>query len=139
MVDAVAAIVELLLADPTVNMMTAQRVFGGDLPVSEVASMPRDCVVVTYVGGEQRRGTSPVFGARLTIWSWSKSFSAAGKLDGAVFDVLDNVIRKTIGHVLIHAVAPVGAPTAFKDADTGWPAYARQVTAIVDQRDAQSE
>lgn len=135
MVDVVSAVRELLLADPTVNMMTEGRVFGGELPTTEVANMPRNNVVIAYAGGDQRRGTTPVAGARLTVWSWSKSFHTAGQLDAAVFDVLDAVIRKTIGHVLIHAIAPVGAPTAFKDIDTGWPAYARSVNAIVDQRE----
>jgi hypothetical protein len=134
-VDTVAAIRELLLSDPTVNLMTEARVFGGELPTSEIESMPRDVVVVAYAGGDPHRGTTPVFGTRLMVWCWSKSFNTAGRLDAAVFDVLDNVIRVTIGHVLIHAVMPVGAPTAYKDPDYGWPAYARSVTAVVDQRE----
>lgn len=139
MVDAVSAIRELLLADPTVNMVTEGRVFGGELPPTEAQNLPRDTVVVAYAGGDPHRGTTPIMGARLMIWCWSKSFHTAGKLDAAVFDVLDNVIRVTIGHVLIHAVMPVGAPAAYKDPDFGWPAYARSVTAVVDQREVTEE
>jgi hypothetical protein len=138
MVDAVSAVRELLLADPVVNMMTEGRVYGGELPASEMANMPRNNIVLAYAGGDQRRGTTPVAGVRLTIWCWAKSFHIAGQLDNAAFDVLDAVIRKTIGHVLIHAIAPVGAPTAFKDSDAGWPSYARSVSVIVDQREVSS-
>lgn len=134
MVDVITAVREILKHDPDVNLMTGGRVFGGELPPTEVEHMPRKTVVVMYAGGDPRRGTTPVAGARLVVWSWAESFHEAGRLDAAVFDVLENVIRRTVGNVLVHAILPIGAPSMFKDADAGWPAYARSASVIIDQR-----
>lgn len=137
MIDAIAAARTVLLEDPMVGSMTEGRVYAGELARGEVASMPRKNIVITYAGGGRRAGTTPIAEIRLRVWSYAESFHEAGRLDAAVFDALEAVIRRVVGAVLIHAASPDGAPEAVRDAETGWPAYVRPARIIVDQREVE--
>jgi hypothetical protein len=134
MTDVLAAIRAVLLADPDVVALCDVRVYACELPKAGVESMPRACVVVTYAGGMEKRGTDPIGKPRVDAYSYGATYRAAGQVDRAVYDALRAVQRQKVGEVLIHGVALSGGPIPMRDTEAGWPVFVRSMSVSADER-----
>ena len=139
MTDAVAILRRLLLDDAGVTDLVANRVYASEIPATiikptEAQTMPMKLVIVAAAGGQDKRDSSLVIRPRLLVWSCGESYHEAGRVDRAVFEVLDALQRRIVDGVLAHS-ALTGYPTTVKDAETGWPGQQRTVTLILSEEE----
>lgn len=121
--DPVTAIVELLKADAGVAALCGTRVFGGELPPDEAASMPRNAIVVQPSGGPpfHPRGRVKADAQRLDVVAYGATALEAASLRTAAGRALVVTVRRVIGDVLIHWVQSAGGYLGGRDRDGQWP------------------
>jgi len=126
-VDIIEALVALLKADVPVSGVADTRVFGGELPKGEAASMPRPAVVLQASGGISSAAGSDVQHdtQRIDLVAYAASPSAAESLRRKCRRALTNCSRRVVGKALIHWIAPAGGFSQGRDRDGKWP-YAFQ-------------
>jgi hypothetical protein len=124
-VDVVAALIDLLEADTTVDTLTSGRIYGNTMNGQVVAQMPAKCVIISHAPGREKNSYVQIAGPGVEVYAHGESFYEAGRVDRAVYDVLEAVDRKTINGVLIHGVAVSGGPNPIKHPETGWPIMMR--------------
>lgn len=127
MADIVTAIVDLLKADAGVANLCGGRVFGGELPAAEAASMPRSAVVVQPSGGPafQPGGRLKAEAQRLDLVAYAATPMEAASLRDALRKALVMTVRRLVSDVLVHWVRSAGGYLAGRDRDGQWP-YAFQ-------------
>lgn len=124
MTDIVTAIVELLKADAGIAALVGTRVFGGELPPDEAASMPRKAIVVQPSGGVPFQPGSRVKAEaqRLDVVAYGATPHEAAALRGNAAGVLTATVRElTVAGVLVHWVQSAGGYLAGRDRDGQWP------------------
>lgn len=134
MIDPLAALRQVLLADPAIQDLCETRVYIAELPPDEVKNQPRKTVLFAPTGGVESRGTSPIMRSRFISYSYGESLVEAGRVDRAVQDCLKHLQRRTVDLALIHAVFPARSATG-RDANTGWPLQYSTMTVIFDERE----
>ncbi len=119
----ISALRVFLLADETLNALVGTRVFGLDLPKTEAAYMPRQCVVLKPSGGPAFQPGSTIEHAyqRIDTFSYGETPFEAGIVRDAVHDTLRLLRRGSVGGTLIHWVQTAGGWTSQRDADADWP------------------
>ena len=127
MADIVTAIVDLLKADAGVAALAGTRVFGGELPPAEAASMPRHAIVVQPSGGAPFQPASLLNGEaqRLDVVAYGATAYEAASLRAAAAAALIATVRALVGEVLVHWVQAAGGYLSGRDRDGEWP-YAFQ-------------
>lgn len=123
MADLVAALVALLKADTATAARVDGRVFGGELPHGETASMPRDCIVIVPSGGASLTGASFVEHdtARIDLFAFGRTPAEAESLRDTAALALRRARRGVWAGVLIHWVQPAGGSSSARDPDAAWP------------------
>lgn len=123
MADWIAALVELLKADAGISAAVGARVFGGELPAEEAASMPRQALVLEPSGGPSLTGRSFVQHdtSRFDLLAYGATSREAGQLADQAALVLRNMRRGVWANVLIHWVQPAGGSSSGRDAALAWP------------------
>jgi hypothetical protein len=134
MIDLLTALLEYMKADSDIMTLVGDRVYGEALPREEIANMPRHNLVIVSAGGPEAQKTDPVFSQRFDVWSYGYSLYEAGVLDRIAYAVVKNIMRETVGDVLIHSAALSGGPTPYVDADTGYTAMIRSILVKADER-----
>jgi hypothetical protein len=112
-----------LLTDTGVNTLVGTRVFAVELPASEAASMPRQCVVIKPSGGPAFQPGSYIDHAfqTLDVFSYGETPFEAEAVRDAVNDALRLLRRGAINTTLIHWVQPAGGWASNRDPDADWP------------------
>lgn len=123
MADPVAALVALLKADSAVAGIVDARVFGGELPAGEAASMPRAALVLRASGGTSLTAGSYVEHdtMRIDLFAFGATPHAAGDLCAIAALVLRRVQRAVAAQTLIHWVKSAGGYSSGREPDTDWP------------------
>lgn len=122
MPDPVKAVMTYLAADSDVAALIAGRVFGGDLPQAQAASMPRACVVVREAGGGLLGSSWEDYGdIRLDVFAYGATPHEAAQLRRAVYKRLKAMTRTVSETVLLHWAKLDGGPIPMFDVDTTWP------------------
>jgi hypothetical protein len=134
-IDALAAMRTLLLADPAITDLCEIRVFAGELPQGEVKDMPRKCIVIVASGGMERTATDPLIRPRFDLYAYAETYYEAGRVDRAIYDTLKTLQRQRVGDALLHSVALSGGPMQVRDPDNGWPIMWRSVSVTADERE----
>lgn len=120
--DVINAVVELLKADADVAAVVGARVFGGELPAEETASMPRAAIVLQPSGGSLIAAGS--FMAqdtqRIDVLCFEQSPATANGLSRLVRGALRGVRRQVVSGCLIHWVETAGGISARRDSETQW-------------------
>jgi len=135
MTDILTALVARIKADPTVNVLSAGRVYEAELPRSESGSMARKAAVVSLAGGYETNMNLPISSPRMEVWSYGEDYYQASTLDRAIYDVLKSLNRVVSEGVLLHSVGISSGPTQYRDPVNGWPAMIRYITVLADDRD----
>jgi hypothetical protein len=112
-----------LLDDAGVAALVQTRVFAVELPASEAASMPRQCVVIKPSGGPAFQPGSYIDHAfqTLDLMSYGETPFEADLVRDAVGDALRLLRRGATGTTLIHWVQPAGGWASNRDPDADWP------------------
>lgn len=142
--NAVPAIIRILLESPAVSMQVDTRVYGAELPEFEAQLMPRKTVVVTPSGGALlgpgARSYARWVTNRLDIFSYGKDPLEAIEVYDAVYDVLTQLTqggplsdfdgrlpparpqpRIPPPTTVVKGAVVTGGPISARDGDTDWP------------------
>lgn len=121
--DIIAALVSVLSADAGVAALVETRVFGGELPATEAASMPRKAIVVQPSGGASLTAGSYLGHdtQRVDVFAYGETPFEAERVRRAGFDVLKPLRRRVAASTLIHWVEPAGGYAAARDTNARWP------------------
>lgn len=124
--DLIGALVELIGADPDVAALVNGRVFGGELPEDEQATMADTCpptVVVQAAPGIAEIGQAfQNYGDRtFELFCYGPTPHDADLLWRTVHPVLKNLSHQRWSGCLIYWIKPTGQPIPLRDPDTQWP------------------
>lgn len=121
--DPVLAVVAILLADADVAARVSARGFGGELPASETAMMPRPCFVVRASGGPSLTEGSYARAdtQRVDLFAYAETAQAAGALADLIALKLRQVRRQVAEGTLVHWVKSAGGYASGREPVTEWP------------------
>lgn len=121
--DIIGAIMARLNDDAVVSGLVAGRVFGGELPDTETALMPRAAIVLRPSGGASLAAGSYVEHdtQRFDSLAYGATPSEANKLARRVRRVLTKTRRQVVSGCLIHWIEVAGGFSAGRDKDAAWP------------------
>lgn len=122
--DLVASLITHLKGVSEISTLVGTRVFGGELPGTEVESMPRKSIVLRLAGGPEEIRTHPLGRGRVDVFSYGEDPLEAGRVDRAVAQALFDVRRTSADSTLLHS-AGYGGAFHLKDPETGWPVVLR--------------
>ncbi len=137
--DLGTAIVAILKADTDTAAEVGTRVFGDEMPRSEVDDEPRKTVVVVTTGGvipPYAAGTVPLEVQRLDIWCYGKNMLEADGVRRAVFGAMRGINRTLAAGVLVHWARPAGGAAQGRDPDGDWPYKWNSWQVMADERAA---
>ena len=123
MADLVGALIAYLKADAATAALAGGRVFGGELPAGETASMPRAAIVLAASGGSSMTGGSFVEHdtQRVDLFAYGATPREAEMLCDTAALALRRLRRGVVGAVLIHWVQPAGGALGARDPNAAWP------------------
>lgn len=122
MPDPVKALMAFLAADTDIAALVSGRVFGGELPETEIADMPRSCIVITHAGGGSiGAGWVNYTDLRFDVFAYGATRLEAARLWRAVHRALKLFHREVWETVLLHWARQAGGPTPLRDPDTTFP------------------
>ena len=115
-----------LLADATLAALVSTRIFNFELPASETASMPRQCVVLSLAGGPGSADYIRIGRIRIDVWNYGESPAKAWDVRQASHDALKHIRQdeKTISGgsgVMLHNAIEASGPRNFKDPEGNYP------------------
>jgi len=123
--DPVEAIVAFLAADATVAALVNSRVYGVELPQSQIQSMPRKSIVVRRSGGgglsagdRSRVGLSL---PRMDVFSYGETPYQASRVDLAAYGALKQMVANNQGACRLLDTQLAGGPIDLREPDTQWP------------------
>jgi hypothetical protein len=122
MPNPLVAVITLMKADAAIIAQVATRVFGEELPRSEVGSMPRKAITLHSNGGRYDQDDLIVSPYRINTHCYGATVYEALQVDLVVYEFFKNLKRRGIatgGGVLL-ANAETG-PFTLRDPDTTWP------------------
>lgn len=121
--DPVAALVAALKAEDAIAAQLGDRVFGGELPPGEAASMPRKALVLKPSGGVSLTGGTnvPHDTQRIDVFAYAPTVSEAAALMADVSLCLLWLQRAVWAGTLVHWVNSAGGYISGREGDTDWP------------------
>ncbi len=132
-VDVLPALITYLGSISDMADLVSARIYGGEIPDSEIENMPRKLTVLRYAGGPESFRSDPVQRQRIDVFSYGETYFEAGRVDRTVADAWHDLTRVDVSNVLIHSVGYGGAQQ-LKEPDTGWPYLLRSAIVISDER-----
>lgn len=128
--DVLADLRSILIADAEVNALVAGRVFVGEIPGAQAASMPRKCLVIKDAGGPENNGFLTLHSQRFDAFCYGETPYEANKVRRAVYSSLKSLSRRAQGASLIHSVMVSGGALFQRDPDTDWPIRVQSFLAL---------
>tara|TARA_Y100000310_G_scaffold340684_2_gene437327 strand:+ start:4494 stop:4901 length:408 start_codon:yes stop_codon:yes gene_type:complete len=130
MQDVAEAMITHLKTVSAITDLTSTRIWGGDLPETEVENMPRQNLVVRESGGPEEFRTARIQQQRLDFFSYGEGYYQAGQVDRAVADALIAIARTVANSTLMHS-AGYGGAMHLKLSDSGWEYVLRSALIMV--------
>lgn len=122
--DPLLGIVAYLRADSALASLVGARVFSDELPRTEVSSMPRKCVVVTY-SGRVSDGTDAAYVrhgvTRMDIRSYGEVPTEAKHVYWITHRALRALTPRNVLGVRLYNAVPSGGPVALVEDGADWP------------------
>ncbi len=121
--DLEAGLVAFLKADVATNAVTAGRIFGGELPEAEAASMPRTAIVLRASGGVSLTGESHLEHdtQRIDVFAFAATTRAAASVMRTAALALRSLRRSVHAGCLIHWANSASSSIAGREPVTEWP------------------
>lgn len=121
--DLEAGLRAFLLADASTAALVETRVFGGELPAGETASMPRQAIVLRGSGGASLTGNSTLDHdtQRVDVFSFGATPREASRVMRTAALALRRLQRGVYGGVLIHWANPASDAIPAREPVTEWP------------------
>lgn len=120
-VDVVAAVVAILLADPGVDTVCCGNVFPYELPGNIM--MPNKAVVVRFQGGPGGPATLQISESRVTIMAYGQTPALAHAVMNACYLALKHLQPSIWAHTYVHGCVLGSGEVALRnpDPDLQWP------------------
>lgn len=122
--DPLEGLCDALVADTAVNALISGRCFGGELPQSEVTSMPRKAVLLQAAGRglpSLDRSDMPLQGVRVDCFCYGETPYEAAKVLWAAYGALKALYNYSPNSgAPIKSAVPVAGPIQFRDPTTSW-------------------
>ena len=116
--DPIGAIIAYLKTKSAVTNLTSTRIFGQELPRSEVSNMPRRCLVVSSAGGVLGHiEATTMRQVRVDIRCYGESPKQAMDLHITTDTTLSDLNGEASGNTYIYSVVQEPAPLALRDPD----------------------
>lgn len=122
--DVLKAAVAFLKADSDVSGLLGTRVYGLELPASEIPNMPRQSCVLKLAGGPTNIGGTTYLQAgqhRIDVFNYGGTGIDAVALQRATHDALKELDRTVQGDTLLHWAHQSSGPIWLRDPDGDWP------------------
>ena len=121
--DPEGGLVAYLKADPVTGAATEGRIFGGELPAIETASMPRTAIVLRASGGVSLTGASKLEhdAQRIDVFAFGATPRAAAAVMRAAAIALRRLERSVHAGCLFHWANPASGSIAGREPVTEWP------------------
>lgn len=121
--DPIAALAAYLKADAALTALLGARVFGGELPVGETASMPRKALVLRPSGGVSLTSGSQVEHdtVRIDLFAFGETPKEAGRVMATATLAMRRLRRSVHAGVLLHWVNSAGGASSGREPQTEWP------------------
>lgn len=121
--DLEGGLVAYLKADVVTAAATEGRIFAGELPPAETASMPRTVIVLRASGGASLTGESKLEHdtQRVDVFAFGATPRAAAAVMRAAFIALRRLERSVHAGCLLHWANPASGSIAGREPVTEWP------------------
>ncbi|MEO9612633.1 MAG: DUF3168 domain-containing protein [Nitratireductor sp.] len=121
--DVITALAEILKANADVSVLAGSRIYGGELPEHETASMPRGAIVLQPSGGASMTAGSDSQHdtQRIDLFAYGATPFEAERLRRVARRVLTPVRRVVSANCLVHWIEVAGGFASGRDARTQWP------------------
>ena len=121
--DLEGGLVAYLKSIPSVAVLTGSRIFGGELPAAETASMPRAAIVIKASGGVSLTGESKLEHdtQRVDLFAFGPTPREAGRIARAAALALRRLERSVHAGCLIHWANAASGSLAGREPVTEWP------------------
>lgn len=122
--DPLEAVVAFLAADVDTNALTSSRVYGVELPPSQVESMPRKSIVIRRSGGGPSVGDSsriPWSLPRMDVFSYGETPYQASRVDLAAYRALKQMTPHKRGTCRLVDAQLSAGPIDLREQETPWP------------------
>ena len=129
MQDVIGALITYLKTVSDITDLTSTRIYGGGLPEADVASMPRQCLVLSSAGGPEEFRTHRIQRQRVDFFSYGSGYLEAGNVDGVLAEALIAIKRTESENTILHS-AGYGGRLRLKHPDAGWEYYLRSATIL---------
>lgn len=123
--DLEGALVAYLKDIPAVATLTSSRIFGGELPGGETASMPRAAIVIKASGGVSQTGASYVETdtQRVDVFAFGPTPHEAARVARAAGLALRRLDRSVHGGVLLHSASAASGSFSTREPVVEWPRH----------------
>lgn len=123
LLDPIPALIAYLKTDSDLQALAGTRIFGGELPDAENASMPRSSVVLRHAGSPNVYGTAyQEFGdTRIEIRTYGATVYKGTELARIVAGRLKNMRRNVQAGTILHWATSSGGMMQLRDPDAEWP------------------
>lgn len=122
--DPLLAVKAYLLADADVAALLGTRIWGEEVPASEVNAMPRHGLVIVHAGGRELFGGTrmDIGGMRISTRAYGPTYYDAQILDRAVYEAFKALHRYgATGQAGLYSVTQESGPFTQRDPSTDWP------------------
>ena len=120
--DIIKATMTILSAEDTVSSLAGDFVFGGAIPKSAAADMPRHALSIQRASGFGGRNSFlQLEDSMIKLRCYGITEHAADQLYRACRDVLKQAPRQIVEGFLVHGYEIAGSPFPLTDPDTHWP------------------
>lgn len=123
--DLEGALVAYLKTIAAVTALTAQRIFGGELPEAETASMPRAAIVIKASGGVSQTGDSYVETdtQRVDVFAFGVTPREAARVSREAGLALRRLDRSVHAGVLLHSASAASGSLSVREPEVNWPRH----------------
>jgi hypothetical protein len=120
--DAIRALITWLGTQPDIASLTAGRIYGGELPTSEVGTMPKKVILLRWAGGLGISDVILLSNWRVEIWCYGETPYEGDLLNRLVHRRMKSLTSQMIDGVKLYPVQESEGPHNFREPDTKWPA-----------------
>jgi hypothetical protein len=132
--DAMAALLTFLGQQASITALVETRLFGMELPDTEIAAMPRKAMVLRWAGGLIGSLPEVLHSRRVDVHCYGETPYEAERLHRTVYPILKGCFRQVVGDVMVHNVAEAGGAVPVRDPTFLWPSVVQSWAVIVDDR-----